>query len=577
LSEGCLKYSGKPCLLAGTFANRILGTPHAMELAKCGTSSVACNILHHIGPQLCGYLRAAELAAVLNVSSADPELRRRLFVDCLWKDFMSGRADAVWTDFLSGRSLLGRANSLSGKDRCSAAMDLNALQGLWHQLLLGRPRLLRLRGHQAKFHDGQLYTLKELPDGSIECDGWVGTWHRSSMNPTIQWREDGCKKCIWSLKKTLSKSAAETFSKLCYPSSSNAWAVYVALVRPKVLSLAQEALTLDGDRARLLASDLEAVASLALPTLMNSLAGGCAQGRLMAAKTLSKLSSIRTPAVVATGLAAAVLHLPNWDTMPIVNLPTSGSSSLPNNNESSVSEWSDESDFDPEWSDESESDSSFDAPLSARSNNSAADPSLSVGRYVTHVLAQIGDAAVPAVPILMEALSHDIVGIRAAALYALRCLSPGITANAAPALARVALQDDVGGLRKAAVRALVRLGAASAPAVMHFAQTLADTSDAAVTQRAAVALYRLGPRSACAVPQLTDAVMQSPDAATSRIGLRSLALLGEAAIPAAVVFAKIAQDDPDEAARSKAHHALLAMKQRTQRVAAMFALVQSLS
>jgi HEAT repeat protein len=132
------------------------------------------------------------------------------------------------------------------------------------------------------------------------------------------------------------------------------------------------------------------------------------------------------------------------------------------------------------------------------------------------------------VPALIKSLKHSKTDIRRAALRALARLGPAAAA-AIPRLS-ACLRDEDAALRDEAARALVQIGPAAVPALM---EALANP-DREVRRQAAWAMKRLGATSPIAVPTLTRA-LKDPDPRVRKgaaLALGALDAAAEEAIPA---------------------------------------------
>jgi HEAT repeat protein len=127
-----------------------------------------------------------------------------------------------------------------------------------------------------------------------------------------------------------------------------------------------------------------------------------------------------------------------------------------------------------------------------------------------------GEANVPAVPALAEALKDSDVDVRRGAASAL----VGVGEKAAPALPALVggLKDPDAMVRRRCAMVLGEIGPAANDAVPALVETLHD-SDAEACARAAVALSRMGPAAREAVPAMADALKTRDRSARQRIAL----------------------------------------------------------
>ena len=179
-----------------------------------------------------------------------------------------------------------------------------------------------------------------------------------------------------------------------------------------------------------------------------------------------------------------------------------------------------------------------------------ADPDVAVRYQAARALAHFADPA--ALPPLLDGLRDDDMYVRVQVTSALIHMG-------APAVAGLteALDDARPAVRRAAAKALGKIGCADAPALRALGAALSDDADAGQRRFAAEALGRLGATEALAP---LGAALRDPDARVRDAAAAALQALGEAALPTL----RAALDDPNPETNFVAARALAGSNSRIQ-------------
>ena len=179
-----------------------------------------------------------------------------------------------------------------------------------------------------------------------------------------------------------------------------------------------------------------------------------------------------------------------------------------------------------------------------------ADPDVAVRYQAARALAHFADPA--ALPPLLDGLRDDNMYVRVQVTSALIHMG-------APAVAGLteALDDARPAVRRAAAKALGKIGCADAPALRALCAALSDDADAGQRRFAAEALGRLGATEALAP---LGAALRDPDARVRDAAAAALQALGEAALPTL----RAALDDPNPETNFVAARALAGSNSRIQ-------------
>jgi len=146
--------------------------------------------------------------------------------------------------------------------------------------------------------------------------------------------------------------------------------------------------------------------------------------------------------------------------------------------------------------------------------------------WAASILARIGPDARAAIPALVEALRDGRKEVRWGAAHALGGIDPAARA-ATPAL-REALKDQDRDVRAAAASALGKVGPDAEAAVPALIQALKD-DDQGVRKAAAKALAKIGPDAKAAISALIGALRNEPECAMASFALERI---GSPAVPA---------------------------------------------
>jgi HEAT repeat protein len=167
----------------------------------------------------------------------------------------------------------------------------------------------------------------------------------------------------------------------------------------------------------------------------------------------------------------------------------------------------------------------------------------------------LGPAAVAAVPALVAGLSDPSLAVQLGAVRALG----RVGVASAPAIERLAQftaqRDSDTGLRVEAANALGRIGPGAVSAFPALASNLTHAQPI-VRQTAALALGRIGDRAAAAVPRLRFLVLSDPDSHVRASAAEALGRIGPAAAAAAIPQLSAALRDNVVAVRVCAAEAL---------------------
>lgn len=184
------------------------------------------------------------------------------------------------------------------------------------------------------------------------------------------------------------------------------------------------------------------------------------------------------------------------------------------------------------------------------------DPDIRVRRATLDFLETMEDAAAPAVPYLVKALSDSDRFIRWAAARTLGRVGPVQTELTVPALARLlGTQEDVD-VRETAGATLRRYGKAARAAIPSLIADIANANSES-RESSIKALISVGPEAADAVPALQNA-LQSSVANVRKLAAEALGRMGPLA-SAAVPDLRRRLDDDDNAVRIAASAAILSI------------------
>lgn len=183
------------------------------------------------------------------------------------------------------------------------------------------------------------------------------------------------------------------------------------------------------------------------------------------------------------------------------------------------------------------------------------DPNVQVRLEAINVLETLESAAVPAVPVLTQALADPDLFVRWAAARTLGKMGPVEPSRVVPALARLLFDRDLD-VRLAAALALERIGPAAQAAVPNLIRAL-GASDAVEREAAARALGGIGTGAQPAVPALAAALADA-DPRVRQIAAEVLGRFGARAASAEPALRK-ALDDADPDVRRAASDALLSV------------------
>jgi HEAT repeat protein len=179
----------------------------------------------------------------------------------------------------------------------------------------------------------------------------------------------------------------------------------------------------------------------------------------------------------------------------------------------------------------------------------AAGPQRSNAAYA---LGSIGEAAVAAIPALMEALDDPEPYTRNTAANALGLIGPG-AADAVPAIIRM-LDDPDGVARVGAANGIGLMGVAATPAVPVLLRMIEDESQD-IRVAATFALQNLGPHAAAAAPRLTISLREGKTHWVRAASANALAAMGEVA-QSSIPSLRQALEDEHPMVRTSACHAL---------------------
>jgi len=185
------------------------------------------------------------------------------------------------------------------------------------------------------------------------------------------------------------------------------------------------------------------------------------------------------------------------------------------------------------------------------------DPNVQVRLEAINVLETLESAAVPAAPVLVQALSDPDLFVRWAAARTLGKMGPVEPTLVVPALARLLFDRDLD-VRLAAALALERIGPAAQAAVPDLIRAL-GASDAVEREAAARALGGIGTTAQPAVPALA-AALSDVDPRVRQIAAEVLGRFGPRAASAEPALRR-ALDDADPDVRKAASDALLSILQ----------------
>lgn len=183
------------------------------------------------------------------------------------------------------------------------------------------------------------------------------------------------------------------------------------------------------------------------------------------------------------------------------------------------------------------------------------DPDPAVRLATVDVLEMFGDAAKPAVPALIRAMSDRDLFVRWAAGRTLGKLAPFAAAEVVPALAKLLRDPDLD-LRLAAAAALERFGPDAKAAIPALGRSVTE-GDAEIRRAAMLALAAIGPEAKTAVPSLA-AALANDNPRVRRTAAEVLSRLGQSA-RAAEGALRQAMNDSDPDVRKAASDAMLSI------------------
>ncbi len=180
-------------------------------------------------------------------------------------------------------------------------------------------------------------------------------------------------------------------------------------------------------------------------------------------------------------------------------------------------------------------------------------PEVETARHVARLLLTLGPFAEPAIPSLLEALSHPDPAVRTRCLQTIASMGPQGAAAAEGLMARVAADPE---LRADGLRALAHLGEAAMKAVPLLIEFI-ETAQGLDRVRALEALLQISPEDERIAP-LSAPLLEDGDAACVEAALRILESCGpkaEPSIPAILLWV----ERPDSSVRPAALSALRAV------------------
>ncbi len=186
-----------------------------------------------------------------------------------------------------------------------------------------------------------------------------------------------------------------------------------------------------------------------------------------------------------------------------------------------------------------------------------ADSDVRMRRAALHLLENLEESALPALPALISRLSDPDRFLRLAAARIVAALPPKETTRAVPALARLLADPDLS-VRLMAIQTLDNYGALAKDALPALMKAAAENDpEPRIAAMEAMAAIGADQPRAC-LPTLIEAVEKSTDARVRRTAARVLGRFGPAAVDAVPALRR-AIGDEDEEVRVNASDAILSI------------------